>query len=144
MQEIELRGTIAASRPAVWRVLTDHCGWTRWAGVKEVVLRQQGDPPPNGLGAIRVVRKSGIAVEEEITAFDPPQRLAYRLVAGIPIRNHEGEVCLDLSESGTRVTWRARFDPIVPLTGGLLKRALARELQNILDRLARVQFDQTS
>lgn len=124
----------------MWKVFTDHRGWTRWAGVREVVLRQEGDPPPNGLGTIRVMRSRGLAIEEEVTAFDPPQYMAYRLVAGIPVKNYEAEVRLDPSDSGTRVLWHIRFDPLIPLTGSLLARVIERNLQDVLDRLARVQF----
>ena len=80
---------------------------TEWAGVREVVLRQQGDPPPNGLGCIRVMRSRGIVIEEEITAFEPPKYLAYRLVGGIPVRNYEAEVRFDPSDSGTSILWIA-------------------------------------
>ena len=124
MPEIHLQGTVAAPRDAVWRVYTDHRGWTRWAGVKEVVLRQQGDPPPNGLGSIRVVRSRGIAIEEEITAFEPPQRMAYRLIGGLPVKNYEAEVRFDESESGTAISWDISFQPRIPFTGTLLARVM--------------------
>ena len=140
MPEIHLQGTVAAPRDAVWRVYTDHRGWTRWAGVKEVVLRQQGDPPPNGLGTIRVIRSGGIAIEEEITAFDPPKRMAYRLIAGLPVKNYEAEVRFDESESGTAISWDISFQPRIPFTGTLLARVMKRGLQDVLDRLARYQF----
>ena len=142
MPEFRLQGTVAAPPEAVWRVFTDHCGYTRWAGVQEVVLRQQGDPPPNGLGAIRVMRSRGIAVEEEITAFEPPKYLAYRLVGGIPVRNYEAEVHLDPCDSGTRLTWHVRFDALIPFTGRLLARLIESGLQDILVRLARVPFEE--
>jgi uncharacterized protein YndB with AHSA1/START domain len=140
MPEIHLQGTIAAPRDAVWRVYTDHRGWTRWAGVKEVVLRQQGDPPPNGLGSIRVIRSGGIAIEEEITAFDPPKRMAYRLIGGLPVKNYEAEVRFDESESGTAISWDISFQPRIPFTGALLARVMKSGLQDVLDRLARYQF----
>jgi uncharacterized protein YndB with AHSA1/START domain len=140
MPQIHLQGTIAAPRDAVWRVYTDHRGWTRWAGVKEVVLRQQGDPPPNGLGTIRVIRSGGIAIEEEITAFDPPKRMAYRLIGGLPVKNYEAEVRFDESESGTAISWDISFQPRIPFTGALLARVMKSGLQDVLDRLARYQF----
>jgi uncharacterized protein YndB with AHSA1/START domain len=143
MPEFRLQGTVAAPPEAVWRVFTDHAGYTQWAGVKEVVLRQQGDPPPNGLGAIRVMRSGGIAIEEEITAFDPPKYLAYRMVGGIPVKNYEAEVRLDPSDSGTRLTWHVRFDARIPFTGRLMARLIKAGLQDVLDRLARVPFDQS-
>jgi uncharacterized protein YndB with AHSA1/START domain len=140
MPEIHLQGTVAAPRDAVWLVYTDHRGWTRWAGVKEVVLRQQGDPPPNGLGTIRVMRSGGIAIEEEITAFDPPKRMAYRLIGGLPVKNYEAEVRFDESESGTAISWDVSFQARIPFTGALLARVMKSGLQDVLDRLARYQF----
>jgi uncharacterized protein YndB with AHSA1/START domain len=46
--QIEVTQAIAAPPDKVFAIYTDHVGWERWAGVKEVVLRQTGDPPPNG------------------------------------------------------------------------------------------------
>ena len=79
MQAFELVARIPAPPEKVFAVLADHRGLADWSGAREVVLRQEGDPPPNGLGAIRVVRGAGLAIEEEITSFDPPKRIRYRL-----------------------------------------------------------------
>ena len=134
--QIEVSEHVPAPPAAVFARYTDHERWPDWAGVKEVVLRQQGHPAPNGLGAIRVIRASGLAIEEEITAFDPPKRMAYRLVAGAPVRDHSGEVRFDAEGSGTRVTWTIRFRPLIPGTGWLLRRALERGLRGVLTALA--------
>jgi uncharacterized protein YndB with AHSA1/START domain len=134
--QIEVTQAIAAPPDKVFAIYTDHVGWQDWAGVKEVVLRQIGDPPPNGLGAIRVIRARGMAIEEEITAFEPPRRLGYRLVAGAPVRDHAGEVRFEPDAAGTRVTWTVRFRPLVPGTGWLLRRVLERGLRDVLTALA--------
>jgi uncharacterized protein YndB with AHSA1/START domain len=134
--QIEVTQAIAAPPDKVFAIYTDHVGWQDWAGVKEVVLRQTGDPPPNGLGAIRVIRARGMAIEEEITAFEPPRRLGYRLVAGAPVRDHAGEVRFEPDAAGTRVTWTVRFRPLVPGTGWLLRRVLERGLREVLTALA--------
>ncbi len=135
--QIEVSAHIPASPQAVFARYTDHERWVDWAGVKEVVLRQQGTPPPNGLGAIRVIRQAGMAIEEEITAFDPPKRMAYRLVAGAPVRDHSGEVLFDADGAGTRVTWKVRCRPLIPGTGWLIRRALESGLRDVLARLAK-------
>ena len=144
MQEIRIQGEVAASPQAVWDVYTDHRGWQDWAGVREVVLRQQGEPAPNGVGASRVLRARGMAIEEEVIAFDPPKRMVYRLVAGAPVRNHQGEVRLTPSQVGTHVEWVVRFDPLIPFTGGLLARVGRRVLQDVLDRLTAYEFDRAA
>lgn len=131
-----MQARLEAPPEAAWEALTDHAGWTRWSGVKEMVLRQQGDPPPNGLGAIRVMRAGGLAIEEEVTAFDPPQLFGYQVVAGLPVREHRGEVRFDPVPGGTRATWRVRFAPLIPGTGGLLAVLLRAHLERLLHRLA--------
>ena len=134
--QIELTQHVAAAPDRVFDFYTDHVGWERWAGVREVVLRQQGDPPPNGLGAIRVIRARGMAIEEEVTGFERPRRMSYRLVAGAPVRDHEGVVRFEPDGAGTRVTWSIRFRPLVPGTGWLLRRMLEGGLRDVLARLA--------
>ncbi len=128
----------------MWDLYTDHCGWEQWAGVKEVVLHQPGSPAPNGVGASRVLRSRGIAVEEEVIAFEPPRRMVYRVVAGAPIRNHQGEVRFSPSATGTRVEWTVRFDPLIPFTGALVARVIRAGLQDILKRLAAYDFERAA
>ncbi len=140
MHRIELVQEIPAPPDRVWAVYTDHEGWQRWAGIDEVVLRQQGYPPPNGLGAIRVIRHRGTAVEEEITAFESPKRMTYRLIAGAPIREHQGEVRLEPSGSGTRLSWNVEFKALIPGTGPVLRWVVERMLRRILTRLADYDF----
>lgn len=141
MRQIDLHISIAAPVQRVWDQLTDHVSWQDWAGVKEVVLRQEGDPAPNGLGAIRVVRDRGLAVEEEVIAFEPPKRMVYRMVAGAPVRDYVGEVTLDPVDGGeggaasTRVHWKVTYRPLIPGTGWLLDRGLRAALEGVLERL---------
>ena len=140
MREVKVQEEVGAPLEQVWDVYTDHEGWQRWAGVQEVVVRQPGEPAPNGLGAIVVLRAHGVAVEEEITAFEPPRRLAYQIVAGLPFRNHEAEVYFEPLGPRTRVGWRVQFSPLIPGTGGLLARALRTRMTETLRRLARYPF----
>ncbi len=137
VREIQVHVDVPAAPEAAWELFTDHLGWERWAGAKEVVLRQEGHPAPNGLGAIRVLRVGGLAIEEEVTAFDAPRRMAYRLVAGLPTRDHSGEVEFEPSETGTRLTWKICFRPWVPGTGRPLEWVLQRAVQEVVRRFSR-------
>ena len=140
MQRIELSREIPAPPEAVWEVLADHRGWSRWAGIREAVLRNEGYPPPNGLGATRVFRAHGLAVEEEITAFEPPHRLEYRLCAGAPVRDHRGEIRVEPAPRGARVDWSVSFRPLLPGTGPMLRWLIGRGLDDVLNRLADYPF----
>jgi uncharacterized protein YndB with AHSA1/START domain len=137
MPEFAIRQEIPAPVERVFALLADHVGWQRWAGVQEVVLRQQGDPAPNGLGAIRVLRRGGLAIEEEVTAFEPPARIGYRVSAGIPVRDCQVEIRLEPSAGATRLTWDVRFRPLVPGTGWLMRRLIRPRLVDTLAGLAR-------
>jgi uncharacterized protein YndB with AHSA1/START domain len=137
MQDIEIRAEIPAAPAKVFALLEDHAGYARWAGVKESVLRHPGDPSPHGLGAIRVLRSAGLAIQEEITVYEPPRRLEYALTAGLPVREYTGSVDLAPRGGGTELHWRVRFRPLVPGTGWLLRAALQRTLRGMVDALVR-------
>ena len=141
MHRIELAAEVAAPIDSVWSVFTDHLGWQRWSGLREVVLRRPGDPFPNGVGAARVMRASGVAVEEEITEFSPPCALATRLVGGLPVRDCTSRVELERAGENTRLVWSVTFRALLPLSGGLIERLLRRELQGILDRFVTFPFE---
>jgi uncharacterized protein YndB with AHSA1/START domain len=141
MPEVRVQAEIAAPIDVVWSVYTDYTGWTEWAGVREVVLRRRGEPAPNGIGASCVLRARGVAIEEEIIGFEPPRRLRYRLVAGLPFRSHEAEVLLSEVGENTRLSWQVRFEPRVIGTGGLMARLLKSELEQILERLVTYPFE---
>lgn len=144
MPEIRIQGEVPAPPQVVWDLFTDHCSWEEWAGIREVVLRQQGEPAPNGVGASRVMRSRGIAVEEEVIAFEPPTRMVYRLVEGVPIRNHRGEVCFSPSPVGTHVEWTVRFDPLIPFTGWLFARLIRGAIEDVLKRLSEYGFERAA
>ncbi len=137
MQDIEIRAEIPATPDRVFALLEDHAGYARWSGVKESVLRHPGDPPPNGLGAIRVMRSAGLAIQEEITAYQPPSRLAYALTAGLPVREYTGEIALGARGAGTELRWTVRLRPLVPGTGWLLRAATERTLRGVVEALRR-------
>jgi uncharacterized protein YndB with AHSA1/START domain len=137
VQDIEIRADLPVPPEAVWEVLADHEGYARWAGVKEVVVRHPGDPAPNGVGAIRVLRARGVAIEEEITGFDPPKRMTYALTAGMPVREYEAEILLEPHGAGTALTWRVRLRPSIPGSGWLLRRLTRRAISDLVERLTR-------
>jgi hypothetical protein len=118
-------------------VLEDHEGYARWADVREAVLSHPGDPPPNGLGAVRVIRASGIAIREEVVAFEPPSRLGYVMTAGLPVRDYRGDVLLEPSDGGTEIRWKVTFRPLIPGTGPLLRWAVQRTISGLVAALTR-------
>lgn len=137
MHRIELHRRIDAPPDQVWALVAHHEGMKKWAAVREVIRRRPGSVDPDGEGAVRTIRASGLVVDERITVFKPNERLEYELVEGAPVRDHAGEVVLAPDGAGTRVTWRVRFRARVPGTGWLLERMLRRGLSRSLDGLRR-------
>jgi uncharacterized protein YndB with AHSA1/START domain len=135
VQSIEIRADVPAPREDVWKLLADCESWPEWSDLEEVVIRHPGDPPPAGLGSIRVIRSRGLAVQEEVTAFEPPERMSYTLTEGLPVRDYRAEVTLTARPSLTELVWRVTFRPSVPGTGWLLRRGIERSLRSLVAAL---------
>lgn len=120
----------------VWEVLSDHRGMPSWSRVSSVELDQKGSPDANGVGAVRVLKTGPIRVVEEITEFEPPESLAYRMTKGLPIKSWEGHVELVAAGDGTKVTWRIDMEPDMPAMGWALKRMARKLCEDLAEGLA--------
>ena len=105
----------------VWRLLSTVSTWPTWSRHKLARLEREGSPPPDGVGAIRVLgvnpAKPARVNREEVVVFDAPFHFAYVLLSGMPLHDYRSEVTLDaLPGGGTRISWESRFDTH-PLTG---------------------------
>jgi hypothetical protein len=138
MHQLEVKQFFAAPVAKVWERYTDHRSWSGFSRLVKVKLQPEGSPDPNGVGCVRVFSTAGItAVAEEVTLFEPPARMKYRIVGGgWPLRNHEGEVLFALKDEGTLVSWRVRFDSAVPGLGPLLRLVLRGMFRFILRHVA--------
>ena len=141
MHNVEVTRTFAATPEQVWNVYTDHAGWKSWAGLTHSSLDVEGKPDKNGAGAVRRLGSYGLNAHEEILDFDPPRRMTYRVVkGGTGIRNHLGEVLFEPSGNRTKVTWRCRFDTVVPGFAWIMRPFITRIFRTALDGLARNVF----
>ena len=119
----EVRATRVIPGPIdeVWAVFTDWAGWTDWMGLgkvhvdyttPEVGQARLAEKCPNGVGAIRVISVAGTNTFEEITLFEAPRRVEYRVIkGGLPMKDHRGFTTFEPEAGGThtRVTWWATF-----------------------------------
>lgn len=137
MQAVCVEHWIAAPIDQVWLHYTNHRGWEQLMGAGQVILDPEGQSEPNGVGCVRHVRVAGLEmVAEEITRFDAPSRMEYRIVkGGGPIRSHAGEVLLREQSGGTLVTWRCRFESSVPGMGPLIAWSVKQFFTFLLRRL---------
>ena len=66
MTEFVIRKTVAAKPETVFDVFTDHRGYANLVGlIRTSELEREGEPAPNGVGAIRVLHMPGATVREQ-------------------------------------------------------------------------------
>lgn len=117
MASFTLRSTIAAPAELVFDVLTDHRGYAHLTALRSSTLEREGQPAPNGVGAIRVLKLAGPPIREEVTEYDAPTRFAYRALSGLPARSHTGTVDLSPAGSSTELVWTVDTTPSLPVPG---------------------------
>ncbi len=143
MQQVEVERRFEAPPAQVWKIYTDHAGWSSWAGLGRARLETEGQPDRNGVGAVRCFTTGGVSVYEEVLTFEPPKRMTYRVVrGGIPImKDHFGEVLFEPDGAGTRLIWRCRFDSKIPGLGAPMRWLVTRLFRQALAGLAKRGFD---
>lgn len=109
---------VAAPPETVFEVVTDLRGYSDFVTlIQGSPLEREGDPAPNGVGAIRVLRFPGSTLREEVLSYEPSRRFSYRLLSGAPLRDHVGTVEMTPQGEGTAVTYAIRTMPTLPLVG---------------------------
>jgi hypothetical protein len=125
-------------REAVWPLLAEARRWPEWSTVSKAELEREGTPPPDGVGAIRRFRTGFVTTREEVVEFEPPGRLAYTMLSGLPVRGYLAIVELIPDRDGmTRITWNSSFSGAPPGTAWFWRAFLRFTLRNFAHRLAR-------
>ncbi|MGH9080978.1 MAG: SRPBCC family protein [Acidimicrobiales bacterium] len=122
---------------AVWPLIGEARRWKEWTFLDRTELLEEGDPAPDGTGALRRFTRFGVGSSERVLAWDPPRHLAYTVVKGFPVRNYRADVTCTPDGPGTLVSWSATFDPLVPGTGPLMAFVLGRLLGGFATGAAR-------
>jgi uncharacterized protein YndB with AHSA1/START domain len=124
---------VAAPPEVVFEVLTDHRRYAELTPLRRSVLEREGEPDPNGVGAIRVLTAVGPPMREEVIAYDRPRRFSYTVLSGLPVRDHVGTAVLEQSPAGTKVTYALRTTPTIPYAGGVVMLVLKRAISQLLN-----------
>ena len=125
-RHIEATQHSEAAPASLFALLIDGQTWPRWSPIEAFKLERAGDPPPEGVGAIRVFRRGRTTGRDEIIEVVPDRRLSYRSLSGLPVRDYRAHVDLEPDGYGTTIRWEASFAPKLPGTGPLLERGLRR------------------
>ena len=128
---------IAAPVETVFEVLTDHRGYADLTPLRKSELEREGEPAPNGVGAIRKLTAVGPALREEVVAYEPPSRFSYTLLSGAPVRDHLGTVELTAQNGGTRMVYAVRTQPTVPVIGAVVVAVVKQGVKGLVDGVAK-------
>lgn len=135
--QIEVTEQTTADPATVYALLRDGSTWPEWSTTLDsFTLEKEGDGEPEGVGAIRIFRSGRVTGRDEILAFTPDSAFSYAHLKGLPVRGYRGDVTLRQKDGGTEIRWRVSFDPLIPGTGRLLRRALTRFLGKSVRGLA--------
>jgi len=106
MGEFVLEDTVKATPENVFDVYLDHRGYAALIGaIRTAELEREGEPAPNGLGAIRRLHMPGATVREEVTEYDRPHRYSYKMLSGAPFDEFKATVTFTPIEQGTAVVY---------------------------------------
>lgn len=127
---------IAAPAETVFEVLTDHRRYSELTPLRKSELEREGNPTPNGVGAIRKLTAVGPALREEVIAYEVPSRFSYTLLSGLPVRDHVGTVELTPKGGGTKMVYAVRTHPTVPIVGAVVVAAVKQGVKGLVDGVA--------
>lgn len=129
---------VAAPPEIVFDVLTDHRRYTEITPLRRAELEREGEPAPNGLGAIRVLSAlPGPPMREEVIAYERPHRFSYTVLSGLPVRNHVGTVELEPKDGGTEITYAVKTTPTIPLAGPVFMAGLKKAIRDLIGGVAK-------
>jgi uncharacterized protein YndB with AHSA1/START domain/catechol 2,3-dioxygenase-like lactoylglutathione lyase family enzyme len=134
-RRIDHRVKIKAPPGAVWDAITDQDNMAHWIGFDPVTVRKEGWTQRHGAGSERLMQgPPGVGrVVEQVIDTDPQHSLRYRVIHGLPLTCHQGEITLKQSGAQTELHWSIRFRPKVAGLGALLQRLLQLRLSTMLD-----------
>lgn len=126
---------VDAPRELIWERLADHAAIGDWWCYRGKVLRE-GQGHPGGVGTLRELRMPGERVVEEVLAFEPLERMDYRLISGAPVKFHFGRVQLRETPDGrVWVDYSIRFKARIPGTQWLLRLIIGTRMKRAVKRL---------
>lgn len=127
---------VNAPPETVFDVLTDHRRYAEMTPLRKSVLEREGEPAPNGVGSIRKLSAVGPPLREETIVYERPTRFSYKLLSGLPVRDHVGTVSLEPNGAGTKVTYAVKTTATVPVVGGVVVAAVKQGVTQLLNGVA--------
>ncbi|WP_029117206.1 SRPBCC family protein [Mycobacterium sp. URHB0044] len=124
----EVNRTSTAPAATLFRMETDGANWSDWARplIVHSSWERQGDPAPDGVGAVRKVGMWPILMLEETVEYEKDRRHVYKVNAPwSPVKDYQAEALFTPNASGgTDVRWRGSFTEGVRGTGPIMRAFL--------------------
>ena len=127
---VEAEGVAQAAPEAVWQLVANADSYQQWGPWNASGYQGRA---ADGAGVIRWMRYGRTTTVEKVLESEPPRRLVYTVVKGIPVRNYRAEVTLRPEGEGTYIRWSASWDRTVP--GRIVHRRLRAVYPDIVGRL---------
>lgn len=139
MSEVVLTRELDAPPSAVWPLITDPDKMNAWS-IARITLDDPGEGAyGGGVGALRSVTiQSGpvrSVLREVVEHAEAPSRFVYRVIEGVPLRHHRGEITLDATPRRTRLTWRVAMEFPLPGLSLAMRAMVLPQLEASVDRL---------
>jgi hypothetical protein len=129
--KLHASGRTEASPAQLWPLLEDVTKFAEWGMWEETGYREPGETSPHGVGALRWLRSGRYTTVERVVEMVEAQRLSYRVVSGLPVKDYLATVELTPDGTGTRVDWSATYAPTI------LGRLAHRRLTGVYERCVR-------
>ena len=138
MAEIRIQARAAAPLRTVWSILAAQAGMGAWAPVRMVAVEREGEPPPDGIGTIRVLSRPPFTIREQITDVQAPVRLSYRMLSGLPARDYTGETSLTERDGGTDIVWKVTMTSRWPGMTLAVRRVIHATVRGLVTEAERI------
>ena len=134
-QQIEDTAHTTADPATVYALLRDGSTWPIWSTIDSFELEREGEGEPEGVGAVRILRRGRYTGRDTVLGFTPDRSFRYGH-KGLPVRDYRGEIELTPAEGGTSIRWRVSYAPLIPGTGAWLRKGLTRFIGELVTGLA--------
>lgn len=135
MRTIRIERSLKVSAERAFEVFADHAGYASFPGIESAEVTSPGVTEPNGVGAIRRIGVTGAWFEEEITLFERPHKLGYRIIKSRPPIEHRGGLVeLTPTATGCDVVLTTTFRIAIPVLGRVLTPLVARRMAKLFGR----------
>lgn len=131
---VEAEGTTSADPQTVWSLVADANTYPQW-GPWNAGGYQPPEAGPSREGSVQWFRYGRRTTSvEEILEAEPPRRLVYTVVRGLPVKNYRAEVTMTPAPSGaTSIRWMATWDNT--FAGRLVRRRLQHVYAQVMSAL---------